>query len=293
MRISNALLYRNLSSDVATAMANTQAAQRQVSTGRKFQSLSEDPLNGLTVIRSERGLRALDQYRRTSSTVRTRLDTEDAVLSQILDLLDDAKGIALAQGSSTASTETRVNAATSLDGILAQLTSLGNTRVGNEYLFGGTAVTAPPFTLTGSTISYNGDTGVRQAEVGEGYVMEVNHNGDQLMMASNLGATLTQLRADLAADNAAGVVSAADSLSSAFDAVQVMQADVGARSRQLDSALATIDAVDATLTSQQDDAWSVDIAEATVRLATAQSSLQSALLAATKVLNTNLTEYLS
>jgi flagellar hook-associated protein 3 FlgL len=293
MRISNALLYRNLSSDVATAMANTQAAQRQVSTGRKFQSLSEDPLNGLTVIRSERGLRALDQYRRTSSTVRTRLDTEDAVLSQILDLLDDAKGIALAQGSSTASTETRMNAATSLDGILAQLTSLGNTRVGNEYLFGGTAVTAPPFTLTGSTISYNGDTGVRQAEVGEGYVMAVNHNGDQLMMASNLGATLTQLRADLAADNAAGVASAADSLSSAFDAVQVMQADVGARSRQLDSALATIDAVDATLTSQQDDAWSVDIAEATVRLATAQSSLQSALLAATKVLNTNLTEYLS
>jgi flagellar hook-associated protein 3 FlgL len=293
MRISNALLYRNLSGDLATAMANTQAAQRQVSTGRKFQSLSEDPLNGLTVIRSERGLRALDQYRRTSSAVRTRIDTEDAVLSQILDLIDDAKGVALAQGSSTASTETRMNAATTLDGILAQLTSLGNTRVGNEYLFGGTAVTAPPFTLTGSTISYNGDTGVRQAEVGEGYVMEVNHNGDQLMMASNLGATLTQLRADLAADNAAGVASAADSLSAAFDAVQVMQADVGARSRQLDSALATIDAVDATLTSQQDDAWSVDIAEATVRLATAQSSLQSALLAATKVLNTNLTEYLS
>lgn len=293
MRISNALLYRNLSGDLATAMANTQAAQRQVSTGRKFQSLSEDPLNGLTVIRSERGLRALDQYRRTSSAVRTRIDTEDAALSQILDLIDDAKGVALAQGSSTASTETRMNAATTLDGILAQLTSLGNSRVGNEYLFGGTAVTAPPFTLTGSTISYNGDTGVRQAEVGEGYVMEVNHNGDQLMMTSNLGATLTQLRADLAADNAAGVASAADGLSAAFNAVQVMLADVGGRSRQLDSALATIDAVDATLTSQQDDAWSVDIAEATVRLATAQSSLQSALLAATKVLNTNLTEYLS
>jgi len=292
MRISNALLYKNLSGDLATAMANTEAAERQVSTGRRFRAVSEDPLNGLEVVRTERGLRALDQYRRNSSAVRTRLDTEDAVLSQVLNLLDDAKGIALSQGSATASSATRLNAATTLDGILAQLTSLGNTRLGDEYLFGGTAVTTPPFTLTGSTITYNGDTGVRQAEIGEGFVIDVNHNGDQLMMASNLGAALTQLRNDLASDNSAGVASAATALDSAFDSVQVMLSDVGARSRQLDSSLATIDAVDATLTTRQDDAWSVDVAEATTRLATAQSTLQAALLAATKVLNTNLTEYL-
>src|SRR5262249_10411886 len=167
--------------DLQAGLAKLADAQQQVSTGKRFTRPSEDPVAAASVMRADRALRGITQYRRNSTAVRTRVDAEEATLNQLTDLLSRAKELGISQGADTATATTRTETAAELDGIIEQVISLGNTKVGNEYLFGGGQTASPPFQADGT---YLGDDITRQAEVAEGYVIDTTHTGRQLLQTS-------------------------------------------------------------------------------------------------------------
>lgn len=293
MRISNSLLYDRLHRDTADALSLAYDAQRQVTTGRRFEQVSDDPVAGVEVLRVQQGLRGVAQYRRNVGGVKTRLDTEEVTLDQLTDLLNNARETAIAQGSATGSAATRATSANEVSAMIDQVVNLGNTRVGNEYIFAGNAVNNPPFAVTAGAVTYAGDTGVRKAELNDNFTIDVNHTGAQLLMSSGVGTALQNLRDALATNNVAGIATAQTQIESAFDQVQTMLGDVGARGRALDAAGSNLDALETTYENRETAAWNVDSEEALSNLAAAQTSLQAAMLAATKVLSTNLVNYLT
>ncbi len=82
------------------------------------------------------------------------------------------------------------------------------------------------------------------------------------------------------------------SLTAAFDEVQVLLSDTGARLRQLDVAGENLDALDTTLTASKQTAEEIDLEKAVVELFGIQATLQAALASSSRILNANLTEYL-
>lgn len=289
MRISNGLLQQRVLRDLQGNLSRMAAAQTQVSTAKRFETLSEDPLAGVQVMGADQGLRAIEQYRRNSTAARTRTDTEEAVLSQVTDLLSRAKELALQEGTATSTPQTRAIAKTEVDQILGQLVALGNTQVGNEYLFAGHSVSTTPFDQTGA---YFGDSGQRLAELGQGYTMPTNHNGAELFVNSGVIGALQQLSTELGTGSPTTVGAVAGSIDAAFDNVQGLLATNGARVRQIENAMQNSDALEATHTQRKDDAQAIDVAEATTRFVSTQNTLQAALLSTSKMLNTSLVDYL-
>ncbi len=105
MRISTSLLQTRTLRDIQANLAALSQAQSQVSSGKRFERMSEDPLAGSQVMAADRGLAAITQYRRNSTSARTRTDTEESVLSQLTDLISRAKELALQEGSAGGSAQ--------------------------------------------------------------------------------------------------------------------------------------------------------------------------------------------
>ena len=102
MRVTHGMLQRNLLRNIQNDMSRLADAQRKVATGMRIDEVSDDPVAAAQVMRAAEGLRAIDQYRRNSSSARARLDIEEAVLSQLTDILARIREIATATGTDTA-----------------------------------------------------------------------------------------------------------------------------------------------------------------------------------------------
>jgi flagellar hook-associated protein 3 FlgL len=288
MRISNSLLQSRVLYDLQSTLSEVAKAQSQVASGKRITTMSEDPLAGAQVLTADRGLRAIEQYRRNSTAARSRVDAEESVLNQLTDLLTRAKELAIQEGSSTSTPLTHQTAASELQQILDQVVQLGNTQVGSEYLFAGHQ-TGAPFDTAGV---YFGDDGSRQSEIGQGYLMTTNHTGRELLVNSGVLSGLQGLLTQLQTGSPTTIAATIPGLDSAFAQVQTMLATTGARSRQIDTALQNADAVETSLQLIKSDAQDVALEAATTKLVSSQTTLQAALLSASRILNMSLTDYL-
>lgn len=289
MRISTAALHHRLIRDLHARLVQFDRAQERAASGQRLRRLSDDPVAGAQVMRADRDLRALTQYRRAIGTVRTRLDTEEAVLDQITDLLTRAKELGASQGNASASAATRTATALEVDRLLEQVVALGNTRVGGEYLFGGTETGTPPFPTGGG---YAGNTTPRVVAIGEEINVSLGHHGQELLVDSGVIQVLTDLRDAMQADDPDGIRDTLAALDTAFDEVQRLVADVGARLRRLDLTVTQHDAAELSTLVRRSDLQDVSVEEATIELMAIQTALQAALLSANRLLTTSLTEYL-
>jgi flagellar hook-associated protein 3 FlgL len=289
MRISNGMVQQRTLRDLQRNLEAMTQAQQQISSGKRFERISEDPLAGTQVMGVDQALQGIAQYRRNSSAARARNDTEESVLNQITDLLTRSKELALQEGTATATAATHQVAATEMDSIIKQVIQLGNTQVGSEYLFAGHQTSTSPFD-TGGT--YLGDDGIRQAEVGQGYLMQTNHTGRQLLVASGVLQSLQDLKTQLTTGTTSSIANTATGIDSAFQQTQTLLADTGARSRQIDSAMQNSDALESNLTLRKSGYQEIALDQATTKFVGLQTTLQAALLSAQRVLNTSLTDYL-
>ena len=147
----------------------------------------------------------------------------------------------------------------------------------------------PPFQTDGT---YLGDDGHRQAELAPGYIVDTNHTGRELLGTSGVLASLMGLRDGLRTGTAAAVRTAIPALDGAFDQVQVMLAETGARSRQLDTVGENLTASESTLQTSQTDDQGITLEEATIKMMSIQTGLQAALSSTSRVLSLSLTDYL-
>lgn len=289
MRVTNNMRQAQVLRDLQAKTSQMAQAQQQVATGKRFTRASEDPVAAARVLRSDQALRGIAQYRRNSTAVRARVDSEEGALNQLTDILTRAKELVISQGSDTASPTTRLDTAAELDRLIEQAVQLGNTKVGDEYLFGGHQTSALPFQPDGT---YLGDDGTRQAEIAPGYIIDTNHTGREVLVASGVLTGLTALRDALRAGTTAGVAGAGPGVDTALDNVQVLLAETGARSRQLDTAGENLSASESSLTVGQAADQGITLEEATVRMIGIQTSLQAALSSTSRMLTLSLTEYL-
>lgn len=313
MRVSTALVTRSITSRLQEAQRALLDAQQRATTGRRVNVVSDDPAAGATVMQLGGALRALEQHARNVGAVRTRLDAEDAALGQLGDLLGRARELGIAGNSDTVGVAERRAMGLEVRQLLQQAVALGNTKVGDEYLFGGhaadrapfdpaLAAQVPPFAVLdagGAPVA----RGERLVEVAPGQTMRGAHAGAAVFVDGGVLAGLQAL-ADaldpagatpprpLPADQRAEIGTALDALDGAFGAVQSHVGEVGARQNQADAFAAGLDALRLAYTAERSDLAELDLEQALTELVQRQTAYQAALLASSRVMGLSLADYL-
>ena len=287
MRITNRMLQQNLTSGIHGRTAALARAARQVTTGRKLNTVSDNPVDASQVMRVDSQLRDIEQYRRNGTFATTKLSTEDVALSSLIGVLQQAKKAAMASTSPDPTDPGRQATAASVAQMREQAIALGNTRVGDEYIFGGDRSTTQPFLANGT---YVGDAGTRRVSINDGVTVAVNHSGQPLF--TDALAALDNLRVQLQTGTPAQIQSAIDDLEDATQLALRNQAETGARLQDIKDTGTRLASLAVSLADRRDGIVGIDPAEAIVQMQQEQTALERAYAVVGRVMQTSLTEYL-
>jgi flagellar hook-associated protein 3 FlgL len=292
VRITNQILNRRVLEGLQQNLAGLEEAQARAASGLRVRSASDDPAAFVGVLSTDRRLAALDQYRRGISSAKARLDAEEGVLDQVTDLLSRARELAVSQSGATANASTRSIARAEVEQIVAQVISLGNTRHGEGYLFGGDFAADAPFAADGTTSATRPPAGTRSVEIGAGQTGSGNHDALQIFVDTGVISSLRQLSLALANDSDTEIGAAMTSLTDSFDGVQDVLGETGARGKQLEMATANLETLDTSLRTLRSDLSEVDMEKAISDLISRQTSYEAALMATSRIISQTLADYL-
>lgn len=292
IRVTTSIIQRNATASLQSNLQRVARAQNQVSTGQKYAAFADDPQAQSSVMESSTALRALEQYRRNVADATSRANLEDSVLTQLTNAVDRAREVAVEQGTATATAATRTAARAEVDGLIDLVTSLGNTRYQDGYLFGGDSSTAPPVSTAPPFSPAPGIAGSHATEISAGQLFKANHNARELLIDTGVLSSLQELSAALGANDQVGIGGALASLGGSGQGVQALVGDLGARQNHLEVTGSNLDALEANLKTFRSNLSEVDQQQAITELVTRQTTYQAAMLATSRVIGMTLTDYL-
>jgi len=291
LRITNGILAKEAVSGYQTQLRALDDARRQASTGLRVNKPSDDPVAVASIMQSSSELRALEQYRTNVDTGQSRLDIEDSVLDQLGNALTRVKELALSQGADPADAQSRATTKVEIDGLIDFATDLGNTQLSGIYIFGGQYADSPPF-VAGVHDPARPPSGSFQVEIGTGNVLETNHSAQEIFLDSDALDAMRELSTALGNDDPQQIQAATTRLDAAFQNVQELVGDLGARMTQLDVTGSNLDSLEVTLQTFRSDLGDADMAQAISELVTRQGALEAAMLANSRIMNITLADYL-
>jgi len=294
MRISHQGVKDRLLREIATGQSALFEVQERLASGKRISKPSDDPF-GLSRTMTARTDQATSmQWQRNITVSSDDLGLSESLLGNLGDLLQRSRELATEGANAPLGVEARQQIGLEISRLLTEALTIGNSSFGGRYLFGGHQTGAPPFTEdvpgAATLVTYNGDSGVIEREIGNGQLIQVNIPGDQLF--SGIFTTLIQLRDDLNSNNQAGVNAATASLDANMDTVLKFRGDIGSKMRQSEAAMARLEDGDLRLQELIATFEEADLAESLVELQMRDTALNAALGAAGRTLQTSLLDFL-
>jgi flagellar hook-associated protein 3 FlgL len=301
VRITQNMVQLSALGSMQNNMRQMAAAQQRVITGLRVQRPSDDPAAASASMQTGGSLRALEQYRRNIQSAESRTSAEESALDRLSDLLSRGRELAMSEAGDPSTAETRAIAKKEVDYLIDSVVQLGNTHFAGAYLFGGNRSDARPivwmepegeprFAVVDEAID---PAYTQKTEIGSGQTMRVNQNAHAIFGGEDGPlASLTELSRALGANDAEGIRTALTSLEQAHTRTQSAIGEVGARSNQLRMTSANLDALDISLRVYKSDLEEVDLEVAITDLVSRQMAYEAAMLATSRVMGMNLTDYL-
>ncbi len=180
MRVTSQSLSTQIIDGLQQAYQRVAQAQEVVTSGRRINHLSDDPI-GATRVAALRSVEAsLAQYQSNINNSQPFLESADTVLSNVTDGLNRAKEIALSMANDTNTAVDRQSAAAEVQQIFQQILALGNTTVENRALFGGYLNGSAAFAQSANRVNYQGDNGQISIQTSASGSLPINLLGNQV-----------------------------------------------------------------------------------------------------------------
>ncbi len=148
-RVTEAATDARLTSQINLQRQRIGQLQEQLSSGKRINRPSDDPVGANVVLQLRTSQSELKQFSNNAATAKDVLIASDNVLDSYQLSLDHASALLTRGISDTTLYQERQAIAIEIDGVIASVQNQANTKWDDRYLFGGSRVTAPPFDSNG------------------------------------------------------------------------------------------------------------------------------------------------
>lgn len=178
VRISSQQIFSggiNRMQDINSDLVKT---QQQISTGKKVNQPSDDPVAAARILKLDQNLSRLETYQRNADLATNRLKQEESALSSAIDIIQRVRELTVQAGNGSLSASDRKSISSELKERLGQLADVANTRdASGEYIFSGFQGGSPAFVKEDGAWTYNGDEGQRVLEIDDGVTVPISDHG--------------------------------------------------------------------------------------------------------------------
>ncbi len=286
--------------------------QERLASGQNINQPSDDPVGLTRILDLSNSLSTDDRFSRNIESALAEVSVADSVMSNVTQLIHRAKDLAVQGATFTADQTGRDALALEIDEIVNQTVQLGNTSIGEKFVFGGKRTQFPPFTRVGANVNYLGNPPAtaweRPVEISRAVQLDMNVNGETLLgqaqiiapgpppvfsPASNgLFQTLTSLRENLLQGDLTEVRNRLDDLDVDLNNVLAQQARIGSVTNRLELTQSRIEERRSIFTKQFADIQNIDMPTLVSDLNFQETVFQGSLATTARVLQTSLLQFL-
>jgi len=291
MRITQGMLVGNFLSNLNNNYRIMDRIQEQLSTGKRINRPSDDPVGIVSSLRLRTGLTEAEKYLSNVDDAMAWLDTTDTALGQAGDILHRAREIAIYGANDTLSPQARDALAKEVRQLREQLIQVANTTHDGRFVFAGFQTTVSPFTAAGV---YVGDAGSIEYEIGVNSKLSVNVTGDAAFInAQDVFQVLSDVEADLIAGNSANLSNLRiGELDTVINNILPIRSDVGAKTNRLELTKSRLEQATLNLSELLSKNEDIDTAEAITQLKMQENTYRTALAAGARIIQPSLIDFL-
>lgn len=302
MRITNGMQSASMLRSLQGSNERAMRLQEQLSTGRRINRPSDDPVGISRTLKLNRDLCENEQYTKNAQDAKAILDATDTALGGVNDILQRLHELAINGANDTLPQESKNALAYEVDELLGQLIQVGNTTYSGIYIFAGEKVDTEPYTLTGGPpatgVTFNGNDGKRSYEIGPGIKDTINLTGHAEVFGdetthNSIFDHVIQLRDALLAGDTTSVNNSIEVMSRDLDSILNLRSIVGAKYNKMELSLGRLSTANTTITQQIADSGDTDIAQAIMQLKLEENVYQSALAVGSRTIPPSLADYLT
>ncbi len=291
MRVTEGMNSLSLLRDINLAQERVQAAQNEVSSGKKLTTPSDDPIAAYDVVRLNGEKSEAEQYARNLSYAKSKLQIADTALDSVEQIVERARTLGQLSLNDTTSGGAYV---AELTGLRDQIISAANTASAGRFIFGGSlTATAPYIKNPDSSVTYQGNGQDMPLQVNRNATLPTQIPGSDLFTGPiDIFATMSDLATAMHSGNKADIDEQVKKLEQFTDVVSVARSKIGGylnTATNTENILASAKLVRQAQLSKEQDA---DLAKAITELTTSQQRLQAALAVSARVSQLTILDYL-
>jgi flagellar hook-associated protein 3 FlgL len=297
MRVTDSYRFQSFQSGLATLKERMDKTEEMISSTKKILAPSDDPVGSAKYIQLQTQKNTNSQYLKNLQQLTTLGGYYETTANTVSDVLNSAKELATTMASDTQDATTRQDAATNVEGLIEQLVTAGNTRVGNTYIFGGKKSNAAAFTLNADySVTFNGSSDVLKVQTSSGQTESMGISGQTFFGANgasnNIFAALKDLKDALEDDDTTAIGGSLDAIGSAIDLAANNVSYVGTYINKVSSLTDTLTNTNTNLSTTMSDIMDVDTIQAYSDYTNLTNIYEASLTILTKMQNMSILNYL-
>jgi flagellar hook-associated protein 3 FlgL len=282
MHVTNSMIYRTFLANVNSLDEQLDRANQQISSGKKMVYLRDSPSTASESLRLRWEGSELDLYQANADSSTFYLQVTDSALNSVQSLVTDIQTKAIQAASETVNASDLASIATEVRSLRDQVLSLANTEVRGRYVFAGSRVTTPAFSIAGDAATYQGDDQVNRIAVGDGISVQQNIVGSDVF--SPIFASVQALLSAIDAADHTAIGTAVGQITSSLSGLNLARGQVGGDLGKIENLRSQLSTDEVNLKAQQSRVEDVNAAEAVVRLNQIQTALKGTLTAGQSVM---------
>jgi len=295
MRVASKSIYDTVIFNLGKNTEGLSKANEVVSTAKRINALSDDPVGLTQVLNIKSTLNGIEQLGRNIDMGKSWLNASESAVTMVQDLVSETKALCVQMATGTTSDAARSSAAGAVQNTFDEIVSLTNTEVGGRYIFAGSKTDAAPFSQNGT---YSGDNNVFTIKIGKDATVEVGSDGSAVFQPSGAGAsddifqTLSDLQTALQNSNISGIQEAMGKLDSHLSQLSNKISDIGSKMVRMDMKEKIFQDLNITNTERLSKIEDADITEAIINLKEKEIAYQAALASSAVVMKLSLMDYM-
>jgi flagellar hook-associated protein 3 FlgL len=275
--------------------------QDQLSTGKKINRPSDDPVVAMKGVMYRTNLQEVEQYKRNFSEAYNWVENSDAALDKVTSAVQRIREITVQASNGTYEAGQRESIAAEIDQLKEHIQELANTKVGDKYIFNGTDTLSKPVDLTQVPPQTSSNANPVKIELSKGVYLTVNVDANNVFSNSTTPGDGKGLFSDIQGliDKLNNPASSGEDIGKYLglidDHVSTLlstRAQLGARSNRLELMEARVDDQEVIANKLMSDNEDADIEQVITNLKTQEAVQNAALSVGARIIQPSLVDFL-
>ena len=307
-RITNSMLVNHFNKNLNNNMQRMDRFQAQLATNRKIVRLSDDPVGVIKSLNARSRLDSINQYKRNLSDAQGWLSQSETAAGELNEILKRVYELTVRMANEVSTPQDRQAYSFEIKELMDQVVVVGNSTLGDKYLFGGYNVTRAPFEINAAgemTFNKASMTDPMDAaaladlddiihyEIGFGIDMPIQVSGVALMGAgeNNIYGRIKEFYELANSDELEDISLYIDLFQDLQKNVLTVMAEIGGRQNRLEMMNARFDQDIINYTKMKSDVEDLDQAEAIMNYSMAEAVYRAALSVGGRILPPTLVDF--